>query len=823
MLRVPEGKRGLAFDVLRLLARVVFRGGDRANGNSDLGMKGTDMKVTLSTSQGTQDLNGTVMVTALPTPVPQVTSVRFYVEDVLKATDTSSPFTYSWDTTTVADGSYQLKAQVTYSRNQIMETKLDVTVDNTPEPPLPPPPSPPPVNTSAPVIQGTATEGQTLTVDEGVWSNSPTGYRYQWTSCDAGGVNCNLIPTATSKSYLLVTADVGRTIRCVVVAYNDSGDGASATSAQTAVVAGTAAAVPAIITYPILQGQATQGSTLSCSTGTWTNQPTNYVLAWQRCDASGIDTTCADVAGTDSSTYVLTSADVGRIVRCVVKAQNTTGDSIRQPSNMTAVVSAPPAVSSWLPSPPASYVGTGTFVKSVVVGTNPVGYGQFFTSRQFCVRTGTGITFLIYNPVDSDSHLPAYWRLLRSNDGGTSWTTVRDSQQTGDPNCGGGVPGLEIDQNDNVYIVVSQYKSAAPNNIFRVFKYIKADNYANPPSTRIFNLTGLVAANKWACVWDQTRDWLWIVTWEQGTAVGTADLMAIDTTGAIKVQKQIFGPLASNFLTSRHAQVVYVFATVLLDGTLVISWSGESGYILGGGVNAFQSYFDVQFVYSTDGGQTFYGPASGVSGAPAAIQGTVIGDDTATSGRRAYRVCDFTAGVEFISPSDPNYYPNGTDKYNYNLLAAFTYNSNALHFFYQGVSTANVVGTLHRPHVRFDWSSKAVNLRNGVGSPPVFGATSGTATTVSNSAGVFVQDTTLAGRLYFIAAGSNNDAGKIVVLKSDDGGTTWTRYAASANIGSTPYWAGACRWVQSDGSILAYAQQLLSPYQLYFFQINPAI
>jgi len=40
-----------------------------------------------------------------------------------------------------------------------------------------------PANTTPPALTGTAKVGQTLTVSNGTWSGSPTGYTYQWQRC----------------------------------------------------------------------------------------------------------------------------------------------------------------------------------------------------------------------------------------------------------------------------------------------------------------------------------------------------------------------------------------------------------------------------------------------------------------------------------------------------------------------------------------------------------------------------------------------------------------------------------------------------------------
>src|SRR5581483_11405924 len=90
-----------------------------------------------------------------------------------------------------------------------------------------------PTNTTAPAISGTARVGQTLTAPQGSWTSdaAPT-YAYQWQRCDAQGNGCAAITGATSQTYVVQTADVGKTIRVTVTATNPSGS----TSAQTAVV-----------------------------------------------------------------------------------------------------------------------------------------------------------------------------------------------------------------------------------------------------------------------------------------------------------------------------------------------------------------------------------------------------------------------------------------------------------------------------------------------------------------------------------------------------------------------------------------------------------
>jgi len=102
-----------------------------------------------------------------------------------------------------------------------------------------------PTNTGSPAISGTAQEGSTLTASNGSWTSSSTvTYAYAWQRCDANGANCAAISGATKSTYVLASADIGKTLRVTVTASNADGS-SSSTSAQTAAITAKAPAGPA--------------------------------------------------------------------------------------------------------------------------------------------------------------------------------------------------------------------------------------------------------------------------------------------------------------------------------------------------------------------------------------------------------------------------------------------------------------------------------------------------------------------------------------------------------------------------------------------------
>jgi hypothetical protein len=90
-------------------------------------------------------------------------------------------------------------------------------------------------NTTAPTISGTQTQGQVVSVDEGVWAGVPSAFTYSWSRCDTNGANCTAITDATANTYTVTAADAGFTLRVTVTGTN-SFSSQQGVSSQTAVV-----------------------------------------------------------------------------------------------------------------------------------------------------------------------------------------------------------------------------------------------------------------------------------------------------------------------------------------------------------------------------------------------------------------------------------------------------------------------------------------------------------------------------------------------------------------------------------------------------------
>ncbi len=191
-----------------------------------------------------------------------------------------------------------------------------------------------PTDTSLPLVSGSAVEGQTLSASAGSWEGTPPlSDSYQWEDCNTAGNACLSISGATHSTHKLTSSDLGHTLRVVVTASNSAGS-AQASSAATATVV--VAQAPSNTKAPEISGAPDEGQTLTASTGSWEGTaPLSYSDQWEDCNSSG--EACSNIGGATSSTYKLTSSDVGHRIRVVVTASNSAG-SAKASSAASAIV-----------------------------------------------------------------------------------------------------------------------------------------------------------------------------------------------------------------------------------------------------------------------------------------------------------------------------------------------------------------------------------------------------------------------------------------------------------------------------------------------------
>ncbi|MDQ3157499.1 MAG: fibronectin type III domain-containing protein [Actinomycetota bacterium] len=161
-------------------------------------------------------------------------------------------------------------------------------------------------NTALPSISGALSVGSTLTAGNGEWTPSGTTYAYAW-SADGTPID-----GATSKTYDLTSAELGKTISVKVTASKAGYASETAASASTSEIAIEAIANTAL---PTISGTPKVGSTLTADDGEWTPSGTTYSYAWSA-DGTPID-------GATSKTLDLTAAEQGKTIKVAVTASKT--------------------------------------------------------------------------------------------------------------------------------------------------------------------------------------------------------------------------------------------------------------------------------------------------------------------------------------------------------------------------------------------------------------------------------------------------------------------------------------------------------------------
>ena len=189
-----------------------------------------------------------------------------------------------------------------------------------------------PRNVVPPSVSGAPIAGVRLTASPGVWEPAGTTVALAW-QVETAGVFATV---ATTSAYTLKASEVGKRIRLAV------------TGAETTVTTAPQVIEPAVrpvnTAPPTISGDLRSGSTLTATTGDWTNVPTSFSREWQRCNG----TSCTAVAGRTGPTYVLSTADIGYELRHRVTASNLAGTATVPSANAPV----PPS-----PTAPATLTG----------------------------------------------------------------------------------------------------------------------------------------------------------------------------------------------------------------------------------------------------------------------------------------------------------------------------------------------------------------------------------------------------------------------------------------------------------------------------------
>jgi hypothetical protein len=150
----------------------------------------------------------------------------------------------------------------------------------------------------------------------------------------AAGPTGDLVAASDTKNQLAVGQ---------LVALRPAGSNSSSPPAPTPIV-------PANTVLPTISGTAVVGGVLGATAGTWSGTtPMSYAYQWRACDSAGGN--CSNIGGATSSSYTLTTSQVGMTIRVLVTATNAAGSASALSTQSGLVANAttpPPAPSSSL-------------------------------------------------------------------------------------------------------------------------------------------------------------------------------------------------------------------------------------------------------------------------------------------------------------------------------------------------------------------------------------------------------------------------------------------------------------------------------------------
>jgi hypothetical protein len=187
---------------------------------------------------------------------------------------------------------------------------------------------------------------------------------------------------------------------------------------------GSTPAAPANTALPTVSGTPSQGNSVTCTNGSWTNSPSSYSYGWTR---NGVA-----IGGASSQNYTIQAADVGQALRCVVTATNGAGSATATSAPVT------PSAGGGAPANTSPPTISGTAVVGQTLNCQP---GTWTGSPTFTYRWRRNGTIIAtgqnYTLVAADAGTAITCEVVGTNGSGTG--TATSTAVT--PTSGGGGGG----------------------------------------------------------------------------------------------------------------------------------------------------------------------------------------------------------------------------------------------------------------------------------------------------------------------------------------------------------------------------------------------
>ena len=165
---------------------------------------------------------------------------------------------------------------------------------------------------------------------------------------------------------------------------------------------------------PTISGTTTVGQTLSTTNGTWSNSPTTFSYQWQRCTSS-----CSDIAGATSSSYMLQQADANDTIDVAVTATNMGGSGTATASQTSAVSAGSGSGGGGNSGLAGTPVSTASPTITDTTSANRWGYtDQLSTTNGTWTVSGTTMT------CGPSTGIVCAYQWQRSSNGGSTWSNI---------------------------------------------------------------------------------------------------------------------------------------------------------------------------------------------------------------------------------------------------------------------------------------------------------------------------------------------------------------------------------------------------------------